>query len=89
MSANFLLLALAYAPPPPTPTAMPPTEPIELPALREGISMWEIAPNAVGFWNQFGEYTPAIQWILLFMTIISLVFLMMFLMRRFGERKDE
>lgn len=71
--------------PPPTPTPLPPAAPVELPALTNAVDTWAIAPEVVGFWNQFGDYTPAFQIMLVLLTVIGLIFLIMNLIRRAGE----
>lgn len=47
---------------PPTPTPMPYGTPI--PINLQNDLLWHMAPNAVGFWNQFSDYTPVLQWVL-------------------------
>lgn len=81
MSADIFWAQL----PPPTPTALPPAAPIELPALQNAITTWKFAPEVVGFWNQFRDYTPGFQTMLIVLLVIGLIFLIMNLIRRLGE----
>jgi len=46
---------------PPTPTLTPDGTPI--PLNFDELSLWQMAPESVGLWNQFNEYTPTLQWI--------------------------
>jgi hypothetical protein len=69
---------------PPTPTPIPYNAP---PVALEfdGVLLWDVAPNAVGFWGQFGDYTPVLQWIIVGMLVIALVWLIAGLFKQLSQ----
>ena len=71
--------------PPPTPTALPPAAPVELPALANAIDTWGVAPEVVGFWNQFRDYTPALQTMLILLVVIGLIFIIIKQVKDLGQ----
>lgn len=73
---------------PPTPTPLPP-DPVALSQASQidlgGFRLWDLAPEAIGFWNQFGGATQALQWVVFALIIVIFIFVVMKLLKRLGE----
>lgn len=69
---------------PPTPTLVPAGTPIP---IDLNVSMWQLSPNAVGLWNSFGDYTPALQTMFVVGLLILLVWTIARLMRGISEEE--
>lgn len=69
---------------PPTPTVMPLGTPIPL-EIGGQITLWGAAPELVGFWGQFHEYTPALQWIFVIGLGLALIGVLAWQLRNLSE----
>lgn len=69
---------------PPTPTLIPPGTPVP---IDFELGLWEMSPNMVGLWNQFGDYTPVLQTIFLVILLGVLVWTIARLMRGISEEE--
>lgn len=69
----------------PTPTYIPPPETPMLIIPEHDISVWSYADDTVGVWNMFRDYTPAIQWGVLFVLVIVGVFFFIKKIRELNE----
>lgn len=63
-------------PPTPTPLGPVPTAPVELP--NEFGTLWASTDQPIAMWNQFGQYTIAVQ----IMVIVLLVIVAVFVIKR-------
>lgn len=69
---------------PPTPTAIPLGTPIP---IDLDVGLWNLAPNAVGLWNTFDNYTPALQTIFFVVLLILLIWTITKLLRGISEEE--
>lgn len=77
---------------PPTPTYIPPNsgefaQYASSLDLSNIVNLWDVAPHGVGLWNQFRDWTPALQWILVLAALLALFWLGFILLKRFGESR--
>jgi hypothetical protein len=64
---------------PPTPTQVP----IEMGTTHETLqlafageaSLWETAPEVVGLWGSFSDYTPVLQWMVVAILCVVLLWM--------------
>lgn len=55
-----------------TPTPMPVGTPIPLNMGGE-LTLWQYAPDVVGIWGQFDDFTPGLQWGLIIIVGLVLI----------------
>jgi hypothetical protein len=70
---------------PPTPTPIPAGTPVNL--NLEGSELWSMAPDMVGLWGQFGDYTQALQWGLIVLLLLVLMWHIASLIRGLSEEE--
>lgn len=70
---------------PATPTPIPAGTPIPLDIDTGGL--WGVAPNVVGLWNQFEQYTPVLQLIVLGLLLLGLIGMIAFVVRSISEEE--
>lgn len=70
---------------PPTPTPMPLGTPIPLGIGQ--LTLWQFAPDAVGLWGQFSDYTAGFQWAVIIVLGLVLIGLIAVLLRGLTEEE--
>lgn len=70
-----------------TPTPIPPgSMPIDASQLQlDGVGLWDLAPEVVGFWNQFAPDNQILQWVAVGILVVLLIFALIYLMKQFGQ----
>jgi hypothetical protein len=78
---------------PATPTAIPDMTGTMAEAAQSldlgGMQLWDIAPEAIGFWNMFSPQNLVLIWVIIGALVVVLIMSLMFLYRRmFGENEQ-
>jgi hypothetical protein len=56
--------------------------------LTDLIDFWEMAPEIVGLWNMFSDYTVAFQWIIFAAVIIAMLSIAFLTIKKFVDSDD-
>jgi hypothetical protein len=77
---------------PPTPTFLPPAAPGSVVAQARqvslnNVSLWEMAPDAVGLWGSFRDFTPVLQWVFVAVLVVILVWSAVTLIKSLSEEE--
>jgi hypothetical protein len=67
------------APPPGAPSAQ------QLSSSFEQFTLWRMAPEAVGFWNQFQPHVQGLQWLFVVGALIGVAFLVSRMIKGFRQ----
>lgn len=73
----------------PTPTPLPPdpqalarAAQIDLGATTD---LWDIAPNVLQLWGQFGTATQVLQWVLIAAIVVGIIWAVTLMLKRMGN----
>lgn len=77
---------------PPTPTFSPPAAPGSVMAQARNIalddvSLWQMAPDAVGLWGSFRDFTPVLQWVFVAILVFILFWSAVTLIKSLSEEE--
>lgn len=75
------MIPLTPTPLPPDPVALGRAAQIDIGATTD---LWDIAPNVLQLWGQFSNETQAVQWVLLAVIIVGLIWVLIILLKRLG-----